>query len=182
MSFLYKGLQKLKHPIIFKVFNKIAFVDHYDIILPNLFLGNIESSTNVDFLQDNYINSVVNCTENEPFHSYFNNESRSTLRIDVNDSRDPENIQRFYEQIYMAVDFIDVNIKNGNNVLVHCYWGFMRSATIVAAYLIKRHGLTVKEAVDFIKERRPMSLNSMYNFNDLLERYYNEHHAIDKNF
>ncbi len=181
MSFFYKGIQKLKNPVVFKVFNKLTFVNNYDYILPNLFLGNIESSRDINFLTNNNIHSIVNCTENEPFHPYFNNESRYTLRIDVKDNREPENLQKFYEQIYMAVDYIDSNIKNGNNVLVHCYWGFMRSATIVAAYLIKKHNLTPNEAINFIKEKRPMSLNSMYNFNDLLDRYYIEHTQIENN-
>ncbi len=175
MSFVYKGLQKLKTPAFFKTFNKITFVNNYDQILPQLYLGNIESSKDINFLKNNNINAIVNCTENEPFNEYFNDENKFKLRIDIKDSRDSENIQLFYTKIHDSVIFIEDQIHNkNNNVLVHCYWGFMRSATIIACYLIKRYNFLPNEAIQFIQDRRYMALNKFYNFNDIINRYYND--------
>lgn len=44
-----------------------------------------------------------------------------------------------------AADFIHQHLQYGN-VLVHCYAGVSRSASIVIAYLIKYHGLTLQNA------------------------------------
>lgn len=176
MNFVYKSLQNLKNPAFFKTFNKVTLVNNYDQILPKLFLGNIEASKDIQFFKNNNIQAIVNCTENEPFHEYFENDSsKYKLRIDVKDSRETENIQLFYSKIDDAVSFIDDQINNKNNtVFIHCYWGFMRSATIVACYLIKRYSFSPNEAIQYIKDNRSMALNKFYNFNDIIQLYHNE--------
>ena len=53
-------------------------------------------------------------------------------------------------------------------VFVHCYWGLMRSATVVAAYLIKSYKITHIDAIQLIREQRQFALASFYNFNEIL--------------
>ncbi len=55
----------------------------------------------------------------------------------------------------------------------------MRSATVVAAYLIKNHHYTPQEAIAFVKQKRPQALSSLYNYNDLLEDYYRKYCIIN---
>lgn len=50
-----------------------------------------------------------------------------------------------------AIEFI----KQGRT-LVHCYAGVSRSATIVAAYLISEKSMSVVDAIDYIRARRPV--------------------------
>lgn len=50
--------------------------------------------------------------------------------------------------------FIDRGRASGG-VLVHCYAGVSRSATLVAAYLILRRGMTLQEALDTLRAARP---------------------------
>jgi protein-tyrosine phosphatase len=56
----------------------------------------------------------------------------------------------------------------------------MRSATVVAAYLIKKYNLTAEESINIIKEQRPKALVSFYNFNDVLKYVENECRDNDK--
>ena len=56
--------------------NKLAQIDDYNQIIPNLYLGNIICSNNEQFFINNNIKSIVNCTIEEPFHEYFNNHSK----------------------------------------------------------------------------------------------------------
>jgi protein-tyrosine phosphatase len=44
--------------------------------------------------------------------------------------------------------------ESGAAVLVHCEYGISRSATVVIAWLIKHHGMTLKEAFEHTKAQR----------------------------
>ncbi|KAJ4894402.1 Cytochrome P450 protein [Raphanus sativus] len=54
-------------------------------------------------------------------------------------------------------DFIDEAKKLGGSVLVHCFVGKSRSVTIVVAYLMKKHGMTLTQALQHVKSIRPVA-------------------------
>lgn len=59
------------------------------------------------------------------------------------------------KQLEVGVNLIENLVKNNIKVYIHCQRGHARSATLLAAYLIKK-GMTPKEAIAFIKKRRPV--------------------------
>ena len=62
-----------------------------------------------------------------------------------------ENLIRHFKT---AVDFIKSAIKGGGTVLVHCYAGISRSASVVIAYLMREHGLPMIDAMQYVRKRR----------------------------
>lgn len=60
-------------------------------------------------------------------------------------------VKDWFERVFVQ---IDEAICNGERVLVHCQAGRSRSASVIAAYLIKRCGITVDDAINFLKSRR----------------------------
>ncbi|XP_074107472.1 protein tyrosine phosphatase, mitochondrial 1 [Cotesia typhae] len=61
------------------------------------------------------------------------------------------------EKLEKGVNFINkfrVDEKNLGTVYVHCKAGRTRSATLVGCYLMKRHGWTPIEAVEFMRSKR----------------------------
>jgi dual specificity phosphatase 12 len=46
-----------------------------------------------------------------------------------------------------CIEFIETILAENEKVLVHCHAGVSRSATIVCAYLMKKHGKSVKKAL-----------------------------------
>ena len=170
---VYSILNLARNKNTIKFVNKLGNIDNSNLILPRLYLGNIEDSKNLTFFKDKDINAIVNCTENEPFHEYFNDKPK--LLISINDSRNPEYISKFKSEIIDAIDFIDGCIEENKNVYVHCHWGLMRSATVVAAYIIKKYKISKNDAINVIKECRPYSLSSYYNFNEVLEFVENKY-------
>ncbi len=175
-SIVYKSINILKSRNTLSIVNKLSLIPNHNRILDNLYLGNLNSAYDEDFLKNERINAILNCTVKEEFHNYFLNKPK--FRLDVEDSRTPENIELFREKLPQSVQFIETHINNGNVVYVHCYWGLMRSATVVAAYLIKKYQYTPHEAITFIKQKRPQALSSLYNYNDLLEDYYQKYCLI----
>jgi len=170
---IYNILCLARNKKIVKIMNKIVNIDEYNLIIPNLYLGNVNSSTDIIFLQQKKIGAIINCTEDEPFNEYFNDKPK--FRLSINDSKDPENINKFKHEILKSINFIDECIKNDLIIYVHCYWGLMRSATVIASYLIKEYRISSEDAIMLVQERRPYSLIDLYNFNEILkfiEDYY----------
>lgn len=164
---IYNILNLMRNKNSLNYVNRFAKIDDYNLIIPNLYLGNINAAHNINFLIEKNIGAIVNCTEKESFHEYF--ENKPQFRLTVNDSKEKENIEKFRYQILDAINFIYEQIKDGKPVFVHCYWGLMRSATVVACYLIKVFNISYKDAIHIIREQRPYSLLSIYNFNEILE-------------
>ena len=125
-------------------------------IVDNLWLGAISSACNREALHkhniETIISAVLGSTANFPYD--FNYE-RAKLR-DVEDENILDDLDRL-------VPIINRDLVNGRPVLVHCHFGRSRSASIVAAYLIRHHNMTVEEAIEFLqKKRSQVSINDGY--------------------
>lgn len=122
-----------------------------EIIKGKLFLGNMWDANNMDFIKENNINVIICVAKDATFmtdifvattiHKY---EIEDTLSYDISAHFDEIN-ELIYEYI-----------RKGKNVLVHCMAGMSRSATIIISYLMKYENMTFKEALLFVKERRPI--------------------------
>jgi len=84
-------------------------------------------------------------------------------------------MDKFKNDIIDSIDFIENCLNQKKPVFVHCYWGLMRSATVIAAYLIKKYNISKLDAINIVKEQRPMALSSIYNFNEILDYIENKY-------
>lgn len=69
-------------------------------------------------------------------------------------------------------------LDNKQRVLVHCRAGLSRSVTLVVAYLMRRHDLSLKTAIDFVQFRRGRKLQINPSFWMLLAKLERELHAL----
>lgn len=60
------------------------------------------------------------------------------------------NLMRHFAE---GIAFIKEGMKEGA-VLVHCFAGVSRSATMTIAYLMKEHKLTFYESMSFVRKKR----------------------------
>ncbi|XP_030515622.1 dual specificity protein phosphatase 1-like [Rhodamnia argentea] len=68
--------------------------------------------------------------------------------------REDTNIREYFDE---CIEFIDEAKRLGGGVLVHCFVGKSRSVTIVVAYLMKKHGMSLSQALEHVKSRRPQA-------------------------
>lgn len=61
------------------------------------------------------------------------------------------------EILDQAVAWIKQQVAGGRHVLVHCAKGRGRSATVLAAYLMQEHGLSLAEAAALLQAKRPLT-------------------------
>lgn len=118
-----------------------------NMIVPGLYLGDFASACNIDVLKKQHFTHVVTAIlgVDEMYPDDF-----IYLTLPIRDVRNEEIFQFFST----SSDFIRNAIKEGGKVLVHCIYGVSRSATIVAAYLIKEYGMSAEGAVDYIRSKR----------------------------
>lgn len=124
-------------------------------IVPGLFIGNLWASSNVDFLRQNHIRSILSVNDcnhikwAQPcFTELFPVERH--LRIFCHDSSN----QDLLIHMRRVCDFIDESLSHGR-VLVHCVLGISRSATFVIAYLMRQQHSPLVAILADVRQKRP---------------------------
>jgi predicted protein tyrosine phosphatase len=77
---------------------------------------------------------------------------KKIMSISIPDSQNI-NIHKYFDQTY---DFIDNVIKKGGKIVVHCFAGMSRSASVVIAYLIRKYKLDYQTAYEIVSDKRPI--------------------------
>lgn len=163
---IYNFITLIKSKTSLSIFNFVTNNEDIVQIMPNLYLGTINAAHNIEVLKKHNVRSIVNCTNNEDFLQYFENKSK--YRLDIEDNKEESNMLLFTDKILDAVRFIDNQISLGKNVLVHCYWGLMRSPTVIGAYLIMKYHMNTEDVIKFIQEKKCMTFSNIYNFKSIL--------------
>lgn len=125
------------------------------ILKGSLWLGNLRVAHDPRFIGRKRIRYIVNATKNTqnvfPFIRYFVFPFRD---IDMR-------YQNLLPMMENGADAIHRAVSSGSTILVHCKNGHHRSASIVALYLMKYHGMTLVDAIMFIKKKRPGTFDRM---------------------
>lgn len=135
-------------------------------IEPGLWIGSAADAAGLSSLvRDRAIGLIVNCTATIP-RSF---PDIAFVRVPVNDDVADNDIMLAH--LPAAVREIATARRAGRTVLVHCYAGISRSATVVAAYLMKTHGISVDEAIARVRAGKPETFQPKVNFEDALRRF-----------
>ena len=134
-------------------------------IIDNIYLGSAYNASNKELLQSNNIRYIINITNEISNHFpddfvYFN------FKIQDNNK---DRLFDFLEESYRKIKEYQNN--NDGAILVHCFMGASRSATVVAHYIIKEHEYTPDLAIVFIKEKRIIDNLTNRLYNDLCDKY-----------
>jgi atypical dual specificity phosphatase len=112
----------------------------------NIYLGSAINAARFYELKNDYdIKVIINVTKE--ISNYFPNDFiyQNYDVLDINS----DSIIDFLEDGYQFIK------KHPNeNILIHCFMGASRSASLVTYYLMKELNMTMDEAITFLKEKR----------------------------
>mmetsp|Transcript_6718 Transcript_6718/g.15498 ORF Transcript_6718/g.15498 Transcript_6718/m.15498 type:complete len:254 (-) Transcript_6718:1176-1937(-) len=123
--------------------------DEIDAVIPGLYQSNWRGAENLERMKKLGITHVLSTLS--PDENLFPRDLvYLNLAFEDDEKVDPT---AFLE---LACDFISQTMEVGA-CLVHCNAGISRSSALTLAYLVKRRGFTLREALRALRERRPIA-------------------------
>lgn len=145
-----------------------------DMIIPNLWLGNAKAAQDENFLKNTGVEVVFNCTKDLPFHPSI----RRRYRIPVDDNLQPVEIRNMELWSYEIVMKMLNEYREGRTIFVHCHAGMQRSPAAIAFFLIATKQLTADQAIQFIKQRRPIAFFPTANFGQSINGFERSYYKL----
>ena len=141
-------------PLIRFTYEKIMRQRWFDQITPQLWLGGAPHYTrDYTYILENGITAVLNIrAEREDDVNFYRQHEITYQQLQVLDVTVPSEAA-----ISAGVEFVRQQVENGHTVLVHCAKGRGRSATILAAYLMRYESMSFEEANQTMKQVRPLT-------------------------
>lgn len=124
------------------------FIDKAE-ILPGLFLGRGDAEGDFDFF-------ILATNPRNVGKQRLTTKNNYQIPLNGSDVDIYSFTQSDQAPLQNAVVFINDALIKGKKVLVCCQQGKDRSALVVAAYLMKKYGVTAEQAVNFMKSKRPI--------------------------
>ena len=140
-------------------------------VLPNIWLTDFKATKNYKFLQSKKIELIVNCSKDLEFNNKYN---CKCIRLSVSDNLQEEEIDRLYKYFFEIVPIIYEFFCKGKPILVHCYAGKQRSASVIVAFILKYTNLTLRDSISYLKLKKKNIFTPCNNFIKALEKYENK--------
>ncbi|XP_058791767.1 dual specificity protein phosphatase MPK-4-like [Phymastichus coffea] len=123
----------------------------YDEIELNLYLGNLTAATDIDWLKQAKITHILT-VDSCPLPRKIE-DALPDIKLKYMQMTDMprEDLLTSFED---SNQFIQSALKSGGKILVHCYFGISRSATIVIAFIMKKYNLSYNDAFEAVKKKR----------------------------
>ncbi|XP_038152274.1 dual specificity phosphatase 29 [Cyprinodon tularosa] len=129
---------------------------HVNQVWPRIYIGDEKTALERPGLRDLGITHVLNAAEAKWNNvltgaNYYSDLNIQYFGVEADD-KPSFNISQYF---FSASEFIcEALSQPQNKVLVHCVMGRSRSATLVLAYLMMKHNLTVVQAIEHVRQHR----------------------------
>lgn len=131
-----------------------------------LYLGDHVAATNKFILQKHGITHILQVASG----MYPKFPGKFVYKTVIIDDIPSANLKQYFVQCHR---FIDSALAQGGVVLVHCWAGVSRSATIVISYLMQKHTMSMNQAIDHVRLQR-WFINPNPGFKNQMKRFERE--------
>jgi len=129
-------------------------------VAPQLYLGNVNHCTDHGLLNKYNISKIVNATRDIPNNFRATKYNIEYCRVKLFDTG---NEVMTKNQLHESYEFLTKHIQNHHNILIHCYMGASRSASIVLYYLSRTYKINVHDAMlRLYKLRKIICVNQIF--------------------
>jgi predicted protein tyrosine phosphatase len=148
----YNYIRKQKFRVMLANFGAIGTLS---VILDDrLFLSGSNSARRKGELTKAGVTHIINCAVSECANTFDNNTDYQPKYHNIHGLQDIESAN-IVEHFEICNQFIhEALAEPQNRVLVHCRMGISRSATIIIAYLMTHHDMNLKQAYEFVVQKR----------------------------
>ena len=141
-----------------------TFFSEPTLIIDNIYLGSAFNASHYDTLQKLNIGLIINMTHE--ISNYYENYITYKKYGIYDDNK--HHITKYLNDTYK--DIINFKIEHPNkNILIHCFMGASRSATIITYYLYRKYKYSINDAIIFIKNKRDVVNLTVLFYNELCE-------------
>lgn len=141
-------------------------------IIDNIYLGNGYNASNYKIIEEKNIKTIINVTKEIDNYFEYTNEF-NYIKIPINDT----NTSSLFNHFDTLLKYINKHQQNDGNILIHCFAGRSRSATIVTLYLMHKYNMSLDNAIEYIKKKRNI-ININVTFYKELKKWNNERNNI----
>ena len=127
-------------------------------IIPNLYLGDLMGALD----NRDKFDIIINLSQ----HKYSTN--CVIYDIDIEDN----SCVNIIEYVEKCIPIIDGGLKENKKILIHCFVGKSRSASIMIGYLMKTNKIDYDTTVNLINEKRDYPIDPNVGFMVQLKKYY----------
>lgn len=151
--------------------------DPYNEVFPNIYIGEESIAKDRIGLKRLGITHILNSAEGKTAY-HVNTNFVMFKHVDIEyygiEAMDQMNFQLtpYFDK---SAEFIQKGLDSGGKVMVNCKVGGSRSATLVLAYLMIKHHLTVQDATRMVRAKREICpndgfLQQLCDFNEKLKK------------
>lgn len=142
------------YPLIRYYYETIQKHRWFDQITPQIWLSGAPSyARDYQFMLENDIDAVVDIrAERSGDLEFYKNHNIASVKYNVLDVTVPSQ-----DILTDGVNWMAEQIEQGRTVLVHCAKGRGRSASLLAAYLMREAGMSFEEARELMRSKRPLT-------------------------
>jgi protein-tyrosine phosphatase len=133
-------------------------------IIDNIYLGSAINASHLNTLKERNIKLIINMTYE--ISNYFPKDVEY-LNYPLYDNNS-QSIKNYLIESYDKIIQFQMNNRD-KNMLIHCFMGASRSASVVIYYLMKKYNYTLNDAIMFCKDKRALVNPTILFYNELSE-------------